>query len=191
MAESFLLQSVQGIEPLRGLFVTAMPDCLLYDSWLRDDTWDPEEVATYFGDLTRSNRSALRSLGSWSSDMQVTIESADALVILTEVSEHFICGFIFDRETPLGMVRLHLRRLIERIKPHLPKIEAEETPRGIRVVEFLKRYAPDAHAVLMRVSVRTGLPIDRLENAGDLSPEEVDKLEAATKRILGLEELNI
>ena len=187
----FLRNAVEGIGSLRGVFVTAMPDCLLFASWIKEDDWVAEEVASYFGDLVRSNRQGLKALGSWSSEMQVTIESADALIVLSEVTEHFVCGCVFDRGAPLGMVRLQHRQLIDRISGQLPSVDAEELPRGARVLDFLQRYAPDPHAVLMRVAARTGLSIDELNNAQALSAEQVEKLEKAAKRILGLDHLNV
>lgn len=192
MASELLEQVVVDVAPLRAVLVTAMPDCLLFDSWVREnDEWAPSDVASYFGDLVRSNRGALKSLGSWSSEMQVTIESADTLVVLREINEHFVAGCIFDRAAPLGMVRLHMNRMLERIAAGLPEIRAEERPRSVRVIEFLQRYAPDPHAVLMRVSLRTGISMEALENPASLADADTEKLEAAAKRILGLEQLHV
>ncbi len=192
MASDLLKQVVRDVGSLRALLVTAMPDCLLYDSWVMDEgAWTAESVASYFGDLVRSNREALKSLGSWSSEMQVTIESADSLVVLREINEHFVAGFIFERSIPLGMVRLHTNRMIDRISADLPEIRAEELPRSVRLISFLQRYAPDPHAVLMRVSVRTGISMDLLRNPQTLDDVQVAKVEDAVKGILGLEQVNV
>lgn len=192
MASELLEQVVRDVGPLRAVLVTAMPDCLLYDSWVNDEgTWTAEEVASYFGDLVRSNREALKSLGSWSSEMQVTIESADSLVVLREINEHFVAGCIFERSAPLGMVRLHTNRMLDRISAGLPEVLAEERPRGARVIDFLHRYAPDPHAVLMRVALRTGVSMEALANPTALDAGQVEKIEEAAKRILGLEQLHV
>jgi len=192
MSRSMLEQAVVGVAPLKGIFITAMPDCLLYDAWQRDENdLDVSDVASYFGDLVRSNREGLKALGSWSSDMLVTIESADTLVVLQELNEHFVCGSIFDRDAPLGMVRLHLKRMVERIMDQLPKVEAEERPRGVRLVEFVRRYAPDPHAAILRISVRTGLTTEQLDAAEELQAADVEKIEAAARRILGLTQINL
>lgn len=192
MSRSMLEEAVVGVAPLKGIFITAMPDCLLYDAWQRDESdLDVSDVASYFGDLVRSNREGLKALGSWSSDMLVTIESADTLVVLQELNEHFVCGSIFDRDAPLGMVRLHLKRMVERIMAQLPQIQAEERPRGVRLVEFVRRYAPDPHAAILRISVRTGLTTEQLDAAESLQDADVDKIEAAARRILGLTQINL
>lgn len=61
MDEKLVARSVGDIPALRGAFVTAMPDCLLFDSWSREqEDWTVEDVASYFGDLVRANREGLR-----------------------------------------------------------------------------------------------------------------------------------
>lgn len=191
MSQATLERTVEDVAALQAVFITAMPDCLLFDAWQREGVTDVEEIAAYFGDLVRSNRRGLKALGSWSSDMQVTIESAESLVVIKEMSEHFVCGAVFDRGTPLGMIRLQMKRLLGRIDSMLPDLTAEELPRGVRLIAFVTRYAPDPHAVLLRVSVRTGLTLDQLSAAESLTPAQVESLEAATKRILGLDTLNV
>lgn len=185
-------EAVRDAAQLQGLFVVTMPDCLLYHAWSRSSTeWSPDEVAGYFGDLVRANREGLRALSAWSSDMQVTIESADALVILRELSPHFAMGCIFDRAAPLGLVRLHMKRIVERVTGALPEVIPAARTRGEKIVEFLSRYAPDPHAVLLRVSLRTQLPVERLENAASLGPDEVELLERVACQILGIPKLSI
>ena len=168
-----------------------MPDCLLYNSWLRDgESWSPDDVASYFGDLIRANREGLKALSSWSSELQVTIESGELLLVLQEINPDFVCASVFDRAAPLGMVRLHVKRLVAQIRESLPEFEIEKRPRAVRLVEFLKRYAPDPHAVLLRVALRTGIRLEVLERPETLEDDQVSLLEAASKQILGLEELN-
>jgi len=192
MTPDFIAQAVEDIPSLRAVFVTAMPDCLLFGSWLRADSdWSEDQVATYFGDLFRANREGLKALGSWSSDMQVTIESPDNLIILHELTSDFVCACVFERDAALGMVRLHTRRLLERIGDSLPTFTAEQRPRGVRVMEFLNRYAPDPHAVLLRVSLRTKLPMDALAAPEKLSAEQVAQVEETACGILGLQSLSI
>lgn len=187
-----LSHSVDDIPSLRAVFVTAMPDCLLYDSWVRtDSSWRAEEVASYFGDLFRANREGLKALGSWSADMQVTLESPEHLILLRELSSDFVCACVFERDAALGMVRLHLQRLLERVKVSLPRFEVAQRPRGVRIVEFLHRYAPDPHAVLLRIALRTQLPMEDLDRPEDLGDGQVAKLEATACEILGLQALNL
>ncbi len=89
------------------------------------------------------------------------------------------------------MARLHLKRLLVQLEESLPSIEVEERPRAIRIIEFLSRYAPDAHAVLKRVSLRSGISLDNLRNPEELPPDQVEVLEGSVKDILGLETLTL
>lgn len=190
--DRYLEQAVAEVPQLIGIFVTAMPDALLFSSWVREGTgWSAEDVASYFGDLIRANRQGLKALGSWSSEMQVTIESAESLVVLRELSSDFVCGCVFERTAALGMVRLHLKRLLERVNQALPKVQAEDRPRGLRIMEFLDRYAPDPHAVTLRVSLRSGISLDELKSPGELSPDQVKRLEETACKILGVNQLSL
>lgn len=192
MMDRYLEQAVAEVPQLIGIFVTAMPDALLFSSWVREGTgWSAEDVASYFGDLIRANRQGLKALGSWSSEMQVTIESAESLVVLRELSSDFVCGCVFERTAALGMVRLHLKRLLERVSQALPKVQAEDRPRGLRIMEFLDRYAPDPHAVTLRVSLRSGISLDELKSPGELSPDQVRRLEETACKILGVNQLSL
>jgi predicted regulator of Ras-like GTPase activity (Roadblock/LC7/MglB family) len=190
MKPTNLDETVAGVTALRGLFITLMPDCLLFDSYVRPgSSFVAEDVASYFGDLVRANREGLKSLRSWSQDMQVTIESADTLVVLKELRGDFVASFVFDRDTPLGMVRLFVRRLLDRLEASLPDTEVTERPRAVRALEFVQRYAPDPHATLMRVALKSGLSMDALQKPESLDDAAADRIEDAAKDILGLEQL--
>ncbi len=183
---------VADIPSIRGVFITVMPDCLLYDSWVNaDDSWTAEEAASYFGDLVRANREGLKALSAWSSEMQVTIEAADVLLLVREVRGDFVVTCVFDHRVSLGMARLHLKRLLVQLEEALPTIEVEERPRAVRIIEFLGRYAPDAHAVLKRVSLRSGITLDELRRPEELADARVELLEGSVKDILGLEALTL
>lgn len=191
MTELQLASAVSDVPSLRGIFITAMPDCLLYDAWVApNESWHAEEVASYFGDLVRANREGLKSLQAWSSEMQVTIESAGVLLVLREQRD-FVIALAFEREAPLGMIRINVRRVLDRLEAVLPKLEPEERPRGVRVTEFLEKYAPDPHAVMQRVALRTGLSLDALRHPESLDDQKVAVLESSVKDILGLDNLAI
>lgn len=187
-----LQKAIDNVDYLRGVFVTMMPDCLLYDSWMKSDFgWVAEDIASYFGDLLRANREALKALQSWSSQMQVTVESNDLLLVLSELESDFVIGFVFDRKAPLGMVRLHTKYMIQRIQEILPKFTVEQRPRSVRIIEFVQRYAPDPHTVMLRVSLQTRIPLESLNDASKLSDEQVVSLEETVCDILGLDSLNL
>ncbi len=191
MGQLLLRQVVEDVPSLRGIFITAMPDCLLYDAWTRaEESWRAEDVASYFGDLVRANRQGLKGLKAWSSEMQVTIESADVLLVLREIRD-YVVALAFERSAPLGMVRVHVTRLIERLGGVLPVLAPEQRPRAVRVVEFLEKYAPDPHAVLQRVALRTGIGLEVLRRPETLEQGQVQVLEETVRDLLGLESLAI
>jgi hypothetical protein len=180
------------VDRLQAVVITAMPDCLLYDSWADESsTANSEEAATYFGDLVRANQEALRVLDAWSEDMQVTIESGGLLIILQRVGEHFTVGFVFSDDAPLGMVRLQTRRMLSVLEDSLPTFEVEETPRGQKVLDFVERYAPDPHTVLLRVAVKARIPLDELKSPENLTGDTLERVEEAVRDILGLDSLNL
>ncbi len=193
MSDVRLQDLVQDVPGLSALFLTLMPDCLLYDAWVDagERSWRPEDVASYFGDLVRANREGLKALESWSSDMQVTIESADALVVLKELRGDFVVSLVFERRVPLGMVRLYTRRLLERLDGVLPAVEVHERPAAVRALEFVQRYAPDPHAVMLRMSLKTGLPLEQLERPDQLDEAQTQAVLDAARDVLGLEQLPV
>lgn len=187
-----LADAVRDLTAIRAVFVTTMPDCLLFESWSKEGSdLNAEEVATYFGDLVRANREGLKALKSWSAEMQVTIESSDKLILLKEVNADFVCSVVFEQGSPLGLVRLQMKRLMERVAAVLPVFEVESRPRAVRILEFLNRYAPDPHTVMLRLSLRSAIPLERLEQPQLLDADAVASLEEAAKKILGLKTLNI
>lgn len=191
--ERLQIQAVASDVPsLRAIFVTAMPDCLLFDAWVKaEETWVAEDAASYFGDLVRANREGLKALKSWSSEMQVTIESADVLLVLKELRSDFVVTLAFQRDAPLGMVRMYTKRMLERLDELLPRLEAKERPRGVRVREFLEKYAPDPHAALARIALRTGISLDSLKKAEGLTAGQLDVFETSVRDLLGLETLPV
>ena len=192
MRREQLANLVSDVSTLRGIFLTAMPDCLLYDAWIRPgEAWVPESIASYFGDLMRANREGLKAMGAWSADMQVTIESAGVLLILHELRADFLVTLAFDEDTPLGLARLHATRILQGLDPLLPQVEVSERPRAIRVAEFLEKYAPDPHATLQRVALRTGLALEALKRPELLNESDVVIFEGAVEDILGLDSLSL
>ncbi len=190
--EQTLEQSLRAIPALRGMFITAMPDCLLFHAWMRrDEAWAGEDVAAYFGDLIRANGQGLRALSAWSSEMQVTIEASDMLLVLRELPSDFVVGFVFDRTMPLGVARLNVKQVLTLLEDFLPQVSPEERARSVRVAEFLLRYAPDAHTALQRAALRSGISIDLLNEPDQLTADQTALFERSVCDILGLEALNL
>ena len=73
----------------------------------------------------------------------------------------------------------------------LPKIQAEDRPRGLRIMEFLDRYAPDPHAIALRVSLRAGISLDELRMPASLTADQVQRLEDTACKILGVKQLSL
>src|SRR5688572_33085842 len=51
-------------------------------------------------------------------------------------------------------------------------LEAQQRPRAVKITEFLEKYAPDPHAALHRVALRTGIPLGTLRK-----PEQLERSE--------------
>jgi hypothetical protein len=134
MEQLSLATLIADIPSLRGVFVTSMPECSLYQSWSSpSEQWDTEQAGKYFGDLVRSNTSALKSLGAAPENMVVTIESGDLLIVLRCV-KRFAIGVLFHRNTPLGLVRLHVGKIVGRLESGLPDIQVKDASRAARAI---------------------------------------------------------
>jgi hypothetical protein len=192
MPTNNIAQLVDNIPSLRAVLVATVPDCLLVTSWQRDgETWDAEAGAAFFGDLVRANRSGLELIGAWSSTMQTTIESGERVIVLRHIEAGIIGAFVFLRETPLGLVRLHVVRLAGELARTLTANTPRAASRGQRLLDYLERYAPDTHAALLRVSLQTGLPLALLRDPDRLADDEFNQVIGAARQILGLEHLAI
>lgn len=190
MAQNNIGPIVEQIEPLQAVLVTTVPDCLLCASWLRDgEKWDPDAGAAYFGDLVRANRAGLELLAAWSTTMQITVESGDRLLVLRQVNAGLVIAFVFEREAPLGLVRLHISRALGEIERTLTMGAPKAVSRGQRLLDYLKRYAPDTHTALLRVSLQTGLPLGLLTDPDSLSDAEFGQVTTSVRQILGLDHL--
>ncbi|NOQ62903.1 MAG: hypothetical protein GQ582_00130 [Methyloprofundus sp.] len=181
------------IDGLKALFIIAMPDALLFDSWTstKQNEWDSTQIASYFGDMVRANRQGLNVLSAWSDEMQITVETGESRLVMHELKNDFVAVAIFEARISLGMLRLELKRLLENVNEILPVAEIERRSQGIRIVDFLLRYAPDPHAVLARVSLMTGISLEQLKNPVELSDEEAASIKESAKTILGLSQIDI
>lgn len=64
-------------------------------------------------------------------------------------------------------------------------------PRAARLLEFLRRYAPDPHVTLLRLSLRTGIPLDQLDRPEELNESQVEKLADSVRDMIGQEQLGV
>jgi hypothetical protein len=58
-------------------------------------------------------------------------------------------------------------------------------------MKYLNEHAPDTHAALMRVSLQTGLSLNRLNTPDSFSDEEYARVEESVRRILGVDSINL
>lgn len=191
-----LASLAEGVPGLRGIFLSAMPDCLLLDSYLpHHDPWPSEELASLFGDLLVKHRQTLQLLQTWSPEIQVTIESSDFTLILREIRSDFVAGFVFEPTSPFGMIRLFSKRLQDTLAQQLASLQPEPSAsadsRAARILDFLQRYAPDPHTSLMRLALKTGIPLENLEQPSSLAPAHLHKVEEAVCDILGIDQLQL
>lgn len=113
-----------NIDHLRAVIVTVTPDNLLYDAWTRNgDLVATEETAVFFGALVQSHIDALAPSGIDASDVLITIEADGRVVVLKNIGEHYVVGFIFNDAIAMGVLRLQLRRLVAFLTELLPVFE--------------------------------------------------------------------
>lgn len=72
-----------------------------------------------------------------------------------------------------------------------PNAPAKPDPRAraARALDVVQRRAPDPHATLMRMALKTGLPLDVLQTLEGIDAEAAARIEDAARDILGLEAL--
>jgi hypothetical protein len=177
---------LRGTPLLAGAFLITLPDCLLLDGWQRDERrWEANAVAGHFGHLIRANREGLRAMSAWSQDMQVSIESDEATVVLRELTGSFALGCVFEG-APIGVARMQTRQIALRLLGTLPEVAPAPRTRAETILEHLAR-----RGLLARVVQRSGLAPGRMGDPASLSFEEVAQLERAACQILGLATLGV
>jgi hypothetical protein len=115
MAEPTLEALVSPIGSLKAALLVTVEDALLYRAWQRDgERWSAELGAARYGDMLRATRAGLGQLGeSGSAELdQLTIESSDALALLSPLSDAVYAILLFDVGTPLGLARHHFARML-------------------------------------------------------------------------------
>lgn len=75
----------------------------------------------------------------------------------------------------------------------LPRSASAEDhrPRAVRLLEFLRRYAPDPHVTMLRLSLRTGISLEQLDRPEELDGSQIDQLAESVRDIIGQEQLGI
>lgn len=78
----------------------------------------------------------------------------------------------------------------DRFPPDVPT-KPMARPRAVRLLDFFRRYAPDPHASLLRLSLKTGIPVERLEKPESLDDDQVEKIATAVRDILGQDNVGL
>jgi hypothetical protein len=105
---------VSGIKQLNALLVVTIPDCLLFSSWRREgQSWDAEAAGAFLGQLVYSAEQGGQATDGWTTGLAaITLESANALIILRQVKEPFAVAYVFDHDTAIGWARMQVQRTL-------------------------------------------------------------------------------
>ncbi len=167
---------------------------------------EPEEAARRLAAANRSQADAF----SGQDALRCTIERASEIVVLEPASPLGLVALFFEGGTPLGLVRMHVARVVSELGDLLPRRDVVVPPSGApepaltsrsaegtasrsgrKLLDYLGAHAPDTHAALLRVSLQTGLPLSRLESPDELTSQEFEQVAQSVQRILGLETLTL
>jgi hypothetical protein len=72
-------------------------------------------------------------------------------------------------------------------RPPPPPPRDPSLARGAQLVSYLEEHTPDAHVARQRLALQTGIPLSSLNTPERLGHAEVIQIEAAVRRILGLD----
>lgn len=127
MTQQDIESTVSGIRQLGGVIVVTVPDCLLYSMWQKDGAnWDPEVAGAYFGQLLTSGTDGLRSVEGWAQLRQMILEVSEGLMVLRRTTDaDFVVGYVFDKNTALGWIRLQVDRTFPIIQQQLQSAMAQ------------------------------------------------------------------
>ncbi len=99
----------------------------------------------------------------------------------------------------MGLARLELKKLTRYAREQIKELKAEPAIPGLGVAEeslktrlqhlmsLIQDRAPDPAFMVKRLALRSGIPEDRI-HSGNLSAEEMDRLETHLANMLGLGE---
>ena len=114
-----LQAAVADLRGLQTVVLGTLPDCLTYAHWAtRGYTGvNPVELAAYTAQLVATTTMAFG--GSTPPPIEALVRLADFTVMVRQVSERLVAGFVFESALPLGFVRVQ----IERAMPALGELD--------------------------------------------------------------------
>ena len=126
------------------------------------------------------------------------------LIMIVPLPAHHLLFSLFPVDTPLGLARLGLKKLKEKVLQEHARLLSEGSPaestsspatkkdsgslereQWKKVLQFIRERTPDPAFFLKRLSLRTGIPEERLAR-GDLSPDEFHRVNTHLQSILGI-----
>jgi predicted regulator of Ras-like GTPase activity (Roadblock/LC7/MglB family) len=130
---------------------------------------------------------------------EIMIPSEKYLMILKPLESEYLLLGVFDRDTAMGLARLELKKLTRYAREQIQELKAEPAIPGLegsegtlqsrlqQLLELIQDRAPDPAFMLKRLALRTGIPEERIRS-GNLSSDEMDRLETHLANMLGLGE---
>jgi predicted regulator of Ras-like GTPase activity (Roadblock/LC7/MglB family) len=100
-----------GAPALQQVVLVSLPDCLPVKQWTRGEGRDSEAAAAHMGSLFRQAVDTARAAAARGKAQSITVETDDAVLMVTPLGPDAAAGFVFDRSAPLGLIRMQARQL--------------------------------------------------------------------------------
>lgn len=191
--DSVLQQHIAGLAGVQavvlGNSMTGKALCAInYSSHYQDDN---DSIAGYATDLLQANARFCHIFSPDSAIDYVMGGSKDNKLLVRAIpdSPHFV-SFVVSSQTAIKHVLPRVQAIIVDSKPLLPSMAEQQNSQAKALVDYAKRYAPDPAFVMMRLSLKTGIAVERLEKA-NLQENEIHVLHGSIKDILGTEHLPV
>jgi len=183
------LKSAAGeVEHLQGVVVAQRHDSTVWHAWSAEGHTLEANVA-YFCDMARAGQRAVGAADA--SGVRLSVETDGRVVFVEGSGARYLTILSFAPAVDRFLARAASRRLHATISHHLPEEGAADLCKAERVMAFLLRYAPDAHAAPMRLALQTGISLERLQTPAALTDSETSALEDAVRNLLGIEDLRV
>ena len=161
---------VRAIDPLLACFIVEASSGALHREFRRDEVpVEPDVVARAVAGLARAQTDVV---GLAQPATLTTLEWPGVIVIVRSLPPAALAVFFFEPESSLGLARMHVNDVVERLEGHLPDAQTA-TVRGIPAVtppagsDLEAAAEADSPGVSPSATTRE-LPAARVSNAGAL-----------------------
>ncbi len=151
---------------------------------------DTDTIASYANDLLKANQRLCHAFNSDTPIYFVGSSSKDneLIVRLVPDSEYFVV-FVASTDEDTKMVVKCSREVAFACQKLLLTLKKyKDSARTL--IDYAKNNAPDPVFVMLRLSLKMGVPLERLDNA-DLEASEVQVLQDSLKDIFGVDDLPV